>query len=272
MFQEIAAINLILQPYKTNSLPPWMGRAAQAFFLDSLRRVNAELSTAIHDGSTLKPFTVSTLFGGGRRSRDALEITPKEQVMLRYTTLHQHLSAVLVNGLIPDWCSRGVVLHDQPFSVSAVQMHRGESPCCGLTSFAALIEQASTCHRTIRLEFTSPTAFKATNGPFIPLPLPELVFSSLLDRWNRFSPLPLPESLYEVFARGIAIQHLKITTQDVRFGKGTWGAITGFTGQVTYHIEQDEEVRRAVNILVAFAPYASVGVKVTTGMGQVRVR
>lgn len=276
MFQELASVQLILEPKKTVALPAWLGRAAQAFFLDALRLINPELSAAVHNGSVMKPFTASSLIGANTDD-GTLVIERGKRVELRYTVLHPHLVAVLVNGLIPRWCADGIMLHDQPFHVSAVNIQQHENPWSGVASFASLLEHAKP-RRTLHLEFASSTAFKGTDGPFIPLPTPELVFSSLLDRWNRYSPLPLSETLYTQFARGIAIQQLDIATHEVRFGKKHWETISGFTGHVTYRIETvgdnksaSDAVWCSLQALAAFAQYSGVGVKTTTGMGQVRV-
>lgn len=264
MINELSTVTLTVQPRKSNELPPWLGRATQAFLLEALEQIDPALSAAAHDGSDMKPFTASTLFGKGVNGTGT-RIHPQQTLRLRYTSLKPHLSLVLLNRLLPVWYAEGLDIHDQLFSVVDTQN--------GVVSFAELLERASPTRRSITLEFASPTAFKATAGHMIPLPQPDLVFGSLLDRWLAFSPIPLPTELHALFADTVSIQDLDIRTQDVRFGGGKWARISGFTGRVTYRINTgDSDVRRCVNALAAFARFGGVGVKTTTGMGQVYMR
>lgn len=121
------------------------------------------------------------------------------------------------------------------------------------------------------MTFGSPTAFKSTQGYYVPLPQPELVFGSLLDRWNAFSSVPLSPALTAVFYESMATESVDIHSQEVKFGGGQWASITGFMGRVTYRMQKtSSDIRRAVNALAAFACYSGVGVKTTVGLGQVR--
>jgi CRISPR-associated endoribonuclease Cas6 len=249
-----------------------LGRAAQAFFLASLRRLNPELSASVHDTDHMKPFTASTLLGAEYR-HDGLWLSPSHPVQLRFTTLHPQLSMLMLNGLVPEWRANDVILHDQPLEIVAVETDPQVNRWTGKASFEGLLESASRERKILRMIFGSPTAFKSTYGHFIPLPQPELVFGSLLDRWNMFSPILLPTTLSSIFHDAVAIQSVEITSQEVVFGGGKWGnRITGFTGHAVYIIQtSDREVRRAVNALAAFAHYSGIGIKTTSGLGQVRV-
>ncbi|MBZ0275580.1 MAG: CRISPR-associated endoribonuclease Cas6 [Anaerolineae bacterium] len=272
MSQDMVALSLTLKPRKSNILPHWLGRATQAFFLKSLRRLNPDLSAAIHDTDDMKPFTASTLLGTERR-HDGVWLSPGREVRLRYTTLHPHLSMLMLNGLIPDWQANGVTIHDQPLEVTAVEISPQVNSWTGQASFESLLETASPERKTLRITFGSPTAFKSTRGYFVPLPQPELVFGSLLDRWNMFSPVELPDSLYGVFHDAISVQSVEIASQDVLFGGGRWGGrITGFTGHAVYIVEEtNRDIRRGINALAAFAQFSGIGIKTTAGLGQVRV-
>lgn len=272
MSQDMVALSLTLKPRKTNTLPHWLGRATQAFFLKSLRDLNPELSAAIHDTDDMKPFTASTLLGAERR-HDGLRLSPGREVRLRYTTLHPHLSLLMLNGLVPDWQANGVSIHDQPLEVTAVEINSQINHWTGQASFENLLETASPERKTLRMTFGSPTAFKSTRGYCVPLPQPELVFGSLLDRWNMFSPVELPDSLYGIFHDAISVQSVDVASQELTFGGGKWGGrVTGFTGRAVYIVqESDRDIRQAINALAAFAHYSGIGIKTTSGLGQVRV-
>lgn len=270
MSLDMAAVSLTLKPHKTNAVPRWLGRATQAFLLHSIERFQPDLSSKVHDNSDMKPFTASTLIGGEARD-DLLRFSPSMAVKVRYTTLHPSLSTLLLETLVPDWQIRGVLIHDQLFEVTAADANVLTNRATGSTSFEKLLESASS-HTTLRLTFASPTAFKSTQGHFIPLPQPELVFSSLLARWNVFSPIQLSDDLYIYCHENIALQSVDIRSEEVTFGRGVWNTVSGFTGQAVYHLlGGSEETRRCINALAAFAPYSGVGVKTTVGLGQVRV-
>lgn len=266
MPHDVASVLLLLQPRKAqNNLPLWLGQSAQAFFLNSLQRLNPHLSAAVHDGSGLKPFTTSNLLG----MDDGIQ--PDQPLQLRFTTLHPHLTTLMLNGLVPIWCAEGVSLHDQPLTVTGVQIESHENPWCGVDTYAQLLQPSHSDQSRISFTFASPTAFKATAGHFVPLPQPELVFSSLIDRWNAFAPTRLPQTLYDVIRGGVAIESLDIQTAEISLSRGLRGTIIGFTGNVTYYlIERDREARRLLHTLAAFAKYSGVGVKTTVGLGQVR--
>ncbi|MEL6524881.1 MAG: hypothetical protein AAFQ07_04135, partial [Chloroflexota bacterium] len=60
---EMSSATLLLRPETKGKAPAWLGRAAQASFLERLQKIHPELSATIHDASGAKPFTSSTLIG-----------------------------------------------------------------------------------------------------------------------------------------------------------------------------------------------------------------
>ena len=267
---DMAAVNLVLRPVKTNTIPGWLGRATQAHFLRSLEQLNPNLAAVVHDGSRMRPFTASNLTDGHQTGK-MIQLKPSQMLNLRYTTLHHHVTALLLNGLIPQWCTQGVMIHDQPLQVEDVQLQAEVNAWTGYSRYEALLARSGDHPSTIRMEFRSPTAFKKTGGSFMPLPLPELVFGSLLDRWNLFSPLKMPEHLYDAILEHVSVKSHHIQTHNVLLKGKIQDAIPGFMGQVTYHLgKMAAQERQCLHALAGFALYSGVGVKTTMGMGQVR--
>ena len=99
-------------------------------------------------------------------------------------------------------------------------------------------------------------------------PQPELVFSSLLKRWNAFSELKIPEE-HAAYFPSIKVSSYDLRTQLVHFSRYK---IIGFKGEVEYELpgNASEGFRREVNALADFASYSGVGAKTAMGMGQVR--
>jgi CRISPR-associated endoribonuclease Cas6 len=133
--------------------------------------------------------------------------------------------------------------------------------------------------RKVRLEFVSPITFRS-GGRYVPLPLPELVFGSLLDRWQTFAPIALhPEvrrfaeeavvlSQYKLRTRGLPYKHGEKASGEQR-GQGGWQI--GFTGQVIFTaLNPDRYWLNVLHLLAAYAFYSGVGYQTGTGLGQAR--
>ncbi|MGY4707267.1 CRISPR system precrRNA processing endoribonuclease RAMP protein Cas6 [Candidatus Bipolaricaulota sp. J31] len=122
--------------------------------------------------------------------------------------------------------------------------------------------------KEVELVFATPTSFKGGDLD-LPLPVPRLVFGSLLAKWNAFAPRPFPISLEEI-ERRIALAEARIATR--RFFDGRVH-IVGFVGRARFRAlrSSSPDLRRAMSTLAEFAFYAGVGRKATHGMGLVRV-
>ncbi len=262
---DLARITLQLRPTHHDTIPAQTGRAAHAMFLDALRRINPALSAAVHDGSGPKPITTSGLMPTPRG--ELLHLDPSRSLMLRYTTLHTDVTQVAVFGLMLDWMDNGVTLHDQPFITTSGDIQH--------TSYEALTQQAltPTHERTLTIRFSSPTTFKKTGDLQVPLPLPEYVFGSLMDRWQAFSDSMIPaEALRAFVSKQVVIQRHNIRTQPMRFSRAGRGNMVGFVGEVRFQALRSEAPYLGwLHALAQFATYSGIGAKTTMGMGQIAV-
>ncbi|MEZ4726037.1 MAG: CRISPR system precrRNA processing endoribonuclease RAMP protein Cas6 [Caldilineaceae bacterium] len=103
----------------------------------------------------------------------------------------------------------------------------------------------------------------------IPLPLPTLLFGSLVERWNTFSTVTLDPAMRDFSSEQIAISHYKLQSTPVEQKGG--GLAIGGTGKVTYRALGGDRYWLALfQLLADFALYSGAGVKTTSGMGQVR--
>ncbi|RME50858.1 MAG: CRISPR system precrRNA processing endoribonuclease RAMP protein Cas6, partial [Caldilineae bacterium] len=120
----------------------------------------------------------------------------------------------------------------------------------------------------IRLEFASPTTFKS-KGRFIPLPLPELVFGSLLDRWQTFAPVALNPELRRFAAEVVHLSRYNLQTRVAPYKQQ--GMRVGFTGQADFTTtNRDRYWLNMLHLLAAFSFYSGVGYGTASGLGQVR--
>jgi CRISPR-associated endoribonuclease Cas6 len=270
---ELAAMLLYLRPTHADTIPAWTGRATHAWFLQSLQRLQPELAAIVHDGDGPKPFTTSGLLGAESRG-ETVTLRPASRYTLRVTTLHPDVTHIALNGLVPDWLARGVTLHDQPFRVEAVSTDPADDPRANAEDYAGLLARTTLARhvpRQVTFTFASPTAFNKTGGLQVPLPVPELVFGSLIDRWSRFATVALHPDVRQFIAECVAVSQHRIQTRRVSYERAGRGAVTGFTGTVTFSIQSTDRFWLGqVHMLAAFAMYSGVGVRTTMGMGQAR--
>jgi CRISPR-associated endoribonuclease Cas6 len=114
----------------------------------------------------------------------------------------------------------------------------------------------------------------------VPLPLPDLVFGSLLRNWNQFSPSSFVEAnlLKEICSHHLEMTHHRITSQLARLvfqrDDGQYRTMTfpGFVGSCSFRLVElhDRTVIKTLNALADFAFYAGVGAKTTMGFGVAR--
>ena len=265
---DLTSITLSLQPSQHGKTPRWLGRTIHSWFLDSLKLIHPDFSKALHDLSTIKPFSVSNLLGA-KIHGDSFHLKPENMIRIRITSLHSNLTLVLLNRLIPWWYEHDIILHKQQFTITDIQTDSGWSGC---TTFEQLLTDVDTAGQDVTLQFSAPTTFKRTGDYFDAMPYPALVFGSLLDRWNAFSPILMPDDISQQIDRGITVHHCSTNGETVYLGGRRFSRpIPTFTGRVQYHfVNEDPVIRRYLHVLAAFAKYSGVGYKTTMGLGQVR--
>ena len=114
--------------------------------------------------------------------------------------------------------------------------------------------------------FGSPTAFSQGNVT-LPLPLPELMFRSWLERWNHFAPVYLGgDELIAHLKQGLQVQRHQVRSQQFQVGQGF---VTGFVGSVSLRLLRRVEplVGQVAGLLAAYGRFAGTGIKTRLGMG-----
>jgi CRISPR-associated endoribonuclease Cas6 len=250
------------------SLPAHLGRANHAAVLRCIAAIDPVLAEQIHAGDGPKPLTCSGLWGG-RRSGDRVMVQAGEDCAVRVTGLAAAVSQALEQALVKErpqtW-----TLDDHPFVVTGAMCDAAEEPWSGRTTYeelaAALLLQEARLPRQASLEFASPTAFKSA-GMTVPVPLPGLVFGSLVERWNAFSPVTLSPEARRFGEEMVAISRYRL--ESVAVEQKNSGLRIGGVGRVTYAALGGDRYWLAVmQMLADFALYSGVGVLTTMGMGQ----
>ncbi len=265
---DLLAIVLPLQPLTPlpdRPVPRWWGRAAHALLLRVIQQADPALAQRLHDASTPRPFTVSSLIGALHRRLDA-----QTTYRLRLTALDPTLSALLHEA-----CRHGPLAPDTVVDLNGFSFRVlpavSDDPWAGQSTFEALLtagqEAAGVPQLTLRL--ASPTTFKS-QGHHQPFPLPGWVFGSLATRWEALASHPLPAGLRERLSSGLAVSRYRLQSAVVPL-KGA-GRRIGAVGVVTYTGSSLGEADRAWwHTLAAFAFYAGLGVGTAMGLGQCRL-
>jgi len=236
-------------------------------FLNVIDREDKKLAEEIRNLKEEIPITLSPFLKGVKFSKGQTHLFPKEKeyVTFRITYLKEEVLEPILKGFASlSEEKRPVDLGNGRVLIEKVDIQKAIH--ANFTSFKEILLNAKE-ENTIILEFCSPTFFeiKGENKLF---PLPELVFSSLLKKWNAFSETKIPKEIEKEFEK-IRVTRFRLKTELVNFSKYK---IIGFVGKVVYELPEtiDKEIKNTINALADFAFYSGVGYKTTMGMGQVR--
>ena len=254
----------------------FLGREAQAWFLQILRVLNPKLSQPLHDSDGHKPYTVSDVF---ELPPDVRRITPAARI-IRITAFNDALEEVLTGPFIKH-LPKDIRLWYLTIPIRAFSFSADESPWAGQFTYRNLAETAQALENEgICLEFISPTGFRSS-GKDIAEPVPALVFRGCWQKWNLFAPqkmqmdADLPRFVQECVAARIQED---FELQRIVFAKGKRGGAVGFTGRVNFTIEQTAQSLEwaaglagwsaQVRALAMYAFFCGVGHHTTVGLGQ----
>ena len=260
---------LNLQPQSAISASHLSGRHLHALFLDLVRSQDPILSEVLHRQDSEKSFTLSSLQTRSHHS----QLQYQHQSAIAAATPCWWRISLLDDALFSKLAHLWLNLNPkQPWHLGAAELRvtsilgtpQPKQPWAGFSSYAQLYEQASDCDRQIKLLFCTPTTFRQTQYDSA-LPTKELVFQSLLRRWNQYSGKPFSEAIIEP----IFPSYFDIRTEMVMDSRSK---LIGCVGEVTFSIlgEVEAETIRQINTLADFAMYAGVGRKTPMGMGMVR--
>jgi len=265
------ALRVSLETDREALLPSDLGRANHANTLAQLATVDPIMAQNIHNQQGVKPLTCSGLFGTTSEG-GTVRVAPGVAYSVRITGIEPDIEACLKNALLgaapTSWTLSG-----HHFRVVDITCDEKRDPWTGETTYEELAAywlagSSDRLSTSLTLHLTTPTAFRSKEMT-IPVPLPELVFGSLLQRWNAFSPVALNEAMREYANVMIAISRFRMESA-VAIHKQNAKRI-GAVGDVTYRtLGGDDYWVATMQLLADYAMYSGVGVQTMTGMGQVR--
>lgn len=245
----LATFEVQLQPEGVEDELSESGEKAYALILRLCHRVNPPFAQRLHDAGGAKPLGVWY-----RRQDDTS--SADNGIHLRVGTLTAQATQVVAAALNEAASSR----HRHHLAGRPLRVEGFETTI--QTTYADLL--ACRPRRSIALRFLSPTAFRRSGVNLI-FPAPELLFGSLLRRWNTFSPTALPARLQDEF-ESILVSRYHLHTTLVSFSDYK---LVGFLGDVTYELPRKwpQGLKQMCTALAAFVDFAGVGYKTTMGMG-----
>lgn len=266
-----------LKALERGSIPQYMGAATRSEFLTWMGITDAEEPHApdephddsdMHGGNQLRPYTVSDLHGVSNAQKGFNRIEAGQSAWFRVTTLNEEQSQKLQNSVLPNIVGKVFTLDRVKFQVTGVA-EAGKHPGARATSYQALVDRylksTSPVPDTLNIEFKSLTTFHTGNF-HLPLPVPRMVLSSWLLRWNHFSSASLPHDRQDIKEAEFVLSRHAIQTDTVEYRGRAW---IGFKGDCTFRIlAKDEYWARLCNLLAEYSFYCGTGHKTTYGLGQ----
>jgi len=265
----LLSIVFILHPQRDYLLPPTLGNAVHACFLELIENINSTLAEGLHSPRRDKPFTVSSLQGRFEVTKEGLLVRKGEEYWLRFTSLSEVLSQLLL-GLSES--VRSLRIFKKDFEVIRVAKDESGHPWARKINFDELYRKWALVEEDlpskIRVKFFSPTTFRSS-GRNTPFPLPKLVFQSLLSRWNRYACTHPSSELRDIIEDEMTLSRYELRTRMMDFGKYRQ---VGFVGECEFMLPKgiDRRLTRWIHLLSDFAFFSGVGYKTTMGMGQTR--
>ncbi|AFY33384.1 CRISPR-associated endoribonuclease Cas6 [Calothrix sp. PCC 7507] len=267
--------SLVLNLLPQSPIPPQYltGRHLHALFLTLVSSVDKTLGDRLHDSNADKAFTLSPLQTNSPLSKRGSQLQYSHQqpipagspcwwrISLLDDTLFSQLTQLWLN-LNPNhpWHLGPADLY-----ITSIQgTPQSIQPWANASSYTQLYEQASDRETTIRLTFSTPTAFR--QGKFdTTLPTRECVFNSLLARWNKYSGI----EFFDIAIESIFPSFINIHTEILADSRSKF---IGILGEINYRLlgEVEPIQIKQINALSDFALYAGVGRKTTMGMGMTR--
>lgn len=267
---DLLAVVVQVQSADDLLLPGYLGRAVHALLLRWLDAYDAALAKRYHDADGPKPYTATTVIGTKHAGKDQRLLPAGQAAWLRLTALEPEVADALRQRM--QHPPKSVSLDAVPIPVTGMTSDPDAHEWAGATSYEALSAPYLLARdeppRHLRLAFAAPTTFKQ-NGMSLPVPLPDLVFGSLVDRWNAYSPVALAPEVRDYARDAVALGRYDLRSISLPSKNGR--PVIGAKGAAQYTaVRYDRYWMSLLGLLADFALYAGVGRYTSTGMGQAR--
>lgn len=226
----------------------FLGRALNAWLYGEMARVDERAASALHQQAGIRPFSAALTEEAGEPQ---LVLTAGPQAADLLSSVADRIAG-----------TRRILLDGQWLAIENVAQAKTET-------FRDLVRRhllRARAPQPVALTFLTPTTFHS-RGRTLPLPLPDLVFGSLLDRWHAFEGISLGEAADAVVRDCSAIRRHRIRSASVRME----GRFVAFVGEAEFTlVSPPPEYAGLLAALASFAEFSGVGQKTAMGFGCVR--
>jgi CRISPR-associated endoribonuclease Cas6 len=236
-------------------MPSNLNRAIHAQVLSWLQKGDPDIATLIHN-SQRSPLSITELNRNKNHPLLKSDIDENSnRVFFRVNFLQGYLVPIFLKGIEQD---RVISLGNHKFTLASVDSFPTNNSQAKSTTYGELFEPRDP-YFEIKLKLLTPTSFKQNNC-IQPFPLPELVFSNLLRRWNTFAPAEyqFPKIDWQGMTAAYDLKTKVIKKEVTEIGSIGW---------VKYEFKDEEQARVAIT-LANFANFSGIGRKTALGMGR----
>ncbi|SHF14840.1 CRISPR-associated endoribonuclease Cas6 [Schwartzia succinivorans] len=264
----IGAVVYLLRAENAAGLIAFHGRLMHGAAFSLLEQCSEELSAAVHDTMTSKPFTVSLLKRVTERKEKGRNFTVKKGELFwwRVTATHEALLRAFLE--VPKG-TKIAVGHARMIVEDVIADGSKES---GVASEADMIAWALSQNRvdSVTFRFISPVSFRNFDRDY-PFPLAEFVFASLADKWNQAGmPAAIDRASVKDAAKAVRLLDWKGESRKVYFSPDR--GMLAFQGIFTYELNVlPVEMQQIFLLLAQFAEFSGVGRLTGQGFGATRV-
>ncbi len=276
---------LVIYAFPSTDMPVLhtQGKILHGIFYELLQKASVAKGDEVHDISGLKPFSTTLLLDD--RQRRAEKIRAGEELRIRFTFLDDAIYPLLSRYFLTAPALRLELVRTDLTVARILSTPHSNEAWAGCCSFEDIYDQASVEEKLFSFHFVTPTFFKRGGGAaypdlMVPLPLPELLFGSLLQNWNQFSPLPFPDEalLKDIFAHNLEMMSHRISSQQARLvfpradGQYRTTGFPGFVGTCHFRLcgSAIGELNKQLNALADLAFFSGIGARTTMGFGMAR--
>jgi CRISPR-associated endoribonuclease Cas6 len=248
------------------------GRHLHALFLNLVSTVDQNLGDHLHSSQSNKPFTLSPLqinypkpYSYQLQWEHKTEIKKGTPCWWRISLLDDQLFGQLTQLWLNLNSQESWHLGSAKLNINSIQgTPHSKQPWGNSCLYPELYEKASETETTFKFTLATPVAFRQGKQDTA-LPTPELVFNSLLNRWNKYSNIEFSNlPIDQIFPSYFEIK--TIITADSR------SKFIGCVGEMSYRLFGDVDSLhiKQLNTLANFSLYSGIGRKNTMGFGMIR--
>ena len=260
----LGAFIIKLKAVNNSSLPVSHGRLLHAALLDLVRQYNEDLSLWLHD-SNIKPFSLGLLNLYPKKAEAGkFSLAIGDTALWKISSLDTKLTKFMLSLRSGFIVRIGTVC----FQVESINCN---DDC--IVDTVKLLEKAENLAEktTFSVRFISPTSFRSYDIDY-PFPRTDLIFGSLIDRWNNTDEnIAFDSDALKAVANQYIVP-IKWQGESKRVNVTPKHGLTGFIGIFIFDMKTlPIEYRKVFFNLLEFAKFSGVGRLTAQGLGQVKV-